>query len=383
MSRDALTSNNTNQNTAKPTVLVVDDNPLIVEVLQALLRSQDYDVLVSVDGQQAWEAVRSRPVDVVICDVVMPNMGGYEFFELLRNDPEQAHIPFVFLTALDEQKQVDRGKQAGADDYLCKPFLPQQLLSVVKGKLSRSRALRELNETRLKEYRSKVIHTLSHEFRTPLVAVNSGVELLLEYGDSLDREKARNLLDAVRRGGARLEKLVTDFMVLQQIEAGIPTRLFESGACEYAVSDLMKKFMRLRQDSFQEHHANVRFNDQAVGARVLAVENHFTDCVDRLLDNALKFSDPGSVIEINLWASEQEIMLSVSDRGIGLDLTMLKEAIDLFGQLNRKKIEQQGSGLGLPIATHYARVNRGRIDFQARQGGGTVATLVLPRLSAN
>jgi two-component system sensor histidine kinase/response regulator len=384
MSRDALDKENmTNDGARSPSVLVVDDNPLIVDVVTGLLRSQNYEVMSSCNGHDAWELLRTNHVDVVICDIMMPKMGGYELYEVLRGDPQYTHIPFVFLTALDDQKEIDHGKEVGADDYLCKPFEPEELLAVVKGKLARSKGLREQSEKRFDEYRRKIIHTLSHEFRTPLVAVNSGVELLLDYQNALDSDKARHLLDAVKRGGARLEKLVGDFMTLQQIEAGMTARLFEARATECSLPKIVEGYLRLRQDAFKSQGTVLVFADHSEGAPVRIVEAHIVDCIDRLISNAVKFSGKNACVELELEfdCSERCVRLAVKDRGIGLDMSKLKEAIDVFGQINREKLEQQGGGLGLAIASKYAAINLGRLEFAPREGGGTIVTLVLPTVA--
>jgi signal transduction histidine kinase len=382
MSRDALDNENVSSGEQpRPSVLVVDDNPLIVDVVKGLLRSQNYGVLSSSDGHEAWELIQQKCVDVVICDVMMPRMGGYELYATLRADPHYMHIPFVFLTALDDQKEVGRGKEVGADDYLCKPFEPEELLAVVKGKLQRSKALREQGDKRFEEYRRKIIHTLSHEFRTPLVAVNSGVELLLEHQEALGSDKARCLLDAVRRGGARLEKLVGDFMALQQIEAGFAAKLFEARATEFGFGKLVEGMVSARQESCKAQGIALLFADHSQGARVRIVEPQIVDCVDRLISNAIKFSSGNPCVELELDSSELSLRLAVKDRGIGLDLSKIKEALDVFGQINRAKLEQQGGGLGLAIASQYASINGGRLEFDSRNGGGTTVTLVLPAAS--
>jgi len=379
MSRDGLgPAYMTVDQCKSPSILVVDDNPLIVDVVVGLLRSQNYDVLSSCDGREALDLLQRRSVDVVICDVMMPNMGGYELYDTMRANPEYAHIPFVFLTALDDQKEIDHGKEVGADDYLCKPFEPEELLAVVKGRLARSKGLRELGEKRFEAYRRRIIHTLSHEFRTPLVAVNAGVELLLEHQDVLDSDKARHLLDAVKRGGARLEKLVSDFMILQQIEAGMVTKLFETRAVDCNLSTMMQGYIKMRQETFQSQGAQVQLIDNSQGMRVRIVESQILDCIDRLVSNAVKFSNADMTVEVELSCGDSCAHIRVRDRGIGFDMSKIGEALNAFGQINREKLEQQGGGLGLAIASQYAAINGGRLEFESRDGGGTVVTLVLP-----
>ncbi len=359
-------------------ILVVDDNPLIVNVLKSLLGSAKYQVYTCNDGKQALETLQEKQIDVIICDVMMPVMDGYRLQEQVREQTELSHIPFVFLTALDEQGERARGRESGADDYLTKPFDPVDLLALVKGKIARSRSLKSQFDSRYDSFRKKIIHTLSHEFRTPLVAINTGTELLLDHQSSLDPSKAASLLEAIKRGGQRLERLVSDFMLFQQIEAGIPQRLFESRVAEMSISQIIAAVVRNRQEELNPDGFAVHYEDLSGGAKVSVYEPHIADIVSRLIANAVKFSGPKRSIDVVVIKRAEEVAIDVRDRGIGFDPKRVQEAIDVFGQIDRDRFEQQGGGMGLAIANRYAVINRGRLEFEQREGGGSVVSLVLP-----
>jgi signal transduction histidine kinase len=366
----------------QPSVLVVDDNPLIVNVVKSLLLAENYHVITSRNGQEAVDLLSQKNVDVIICDVMMPTMDGYQFHDLVRKNADYAHIPFVFLTALGDPTEVNNGKALGVDDYLVKPFDPRTLISVVKGKITRSRSVREGTEQRYDSYRRKVIHTLSHEFRTPLVAINTGTELLLDQQRNLDREKVNNLLEAIRRGGQRLERLVNDFMVFQQIEAGIAARMFETRALPLKVCDCVQQVLSADREGLAGSGFTVTFTDHSQQAEARVYEPQLHDILGRLLANCVKFSPNVKNIEVVLYTEEQEVVIEVRDRGIGMDVTRVREAIDVFGQINREKLEQQGGGLGLAIVNRYLAIAGGSLDFEPRSGGGTTVIVRLPRAGA-
>ena len=360
------------------TILVVDDNPLIVNVLKGLLSTEGYEVAACSNGQEALELLEKKPVDVIVCDVMMPRMDGYQLHEQVRRLAKFSHIPFVFLSALGDQVEVSKGKSLGADDYLVKQFDPKDLVAVIQGKVQRARTIKGAETERYDSYRKKVIHTLSHEFRTPLVAINTGTELLLEQREKLDREKACNLLEAIRRGGERLEKLVNDFMLLQQIEGGVAKRLFDTRAAVYPVQPMIERLLEGRREFFVAERCVVKLIPYSREIRVRVYEPHIHDIVDRLLNNAIKFSAADRSIEVRLQPHDNQIAIEVRDRGIGIDPAKLREALDAFGQIDRDRLEQQGSGLGLAIASRYAIINGGRLEFEQREGGGTVVSLLLP-----
>ncbi len=360
-------------------VLVVDDNPLIVQCLTSLLGNSHYQVFVSKNGEEALDLLGKKSVDVVICDVMMPKMDGFQLHELVRKRPEYSHIPFVFLTALGDEEHVQRGRETGADDYLTKPFDPRELLALVRGKITRSRSLRDQSEEKFETFRKRVIHTLSHEFRTPLVAINTGAELLLEQPESDANKKARQLLEAIQRGGRRLERLVNDFMMLQQIEAGIADRVCSSRKTLHRVSEILRVFIENSERMVNGEGGKLVFTDHTAGASVLAYDVQIHDILLRLLQNALKFSPSNKTVEIVACADRDVVTIEMRDRGIGMNLDRVHEAIDIFGQIDREKLEQQGGGLGLAIASRYANLNGGRLEFEHRKGGGTTVTIVLPR----
>lgn len=359
-------------------VLVVDDNPLIVNVLKSLLSSAGLKVYTSANGEEALECLDQKCIDVIICDVMMPRMDGYELHHKVRGKAELSHIPFLFLTALSDNVEVNRGMETGADDYLVKPFDPHELLACVRGKITRSRSLRNLSEEKYDSYRKKVIHTLSHEFRTPLVAINTGTELLLEQQGRLDEKKMHNLLEAIRRGGQRLERLVNDFMLMQQIEAGIAQKLFNTRACSRNVSEMVGQFVESRRESLAEEGFSLTWTNLCGDASVHVYEPHIHDILARFLSNAVKFSNERKEIEICAYVLELEVFIEIRDRGIGMDISRVRHAIDVFGQIDREKLEQQGGGLGLAIANRYALINNGRLEFENRKDGGTAVGLVLP-----
>jgi signal transduction histidine kinase len=184
----------------------------------------------------------------------------------------------------------------------------------------------------------------------------------------------------VRRGGLRLEKLVKDFLTLQQIEAGMTAEAFALSSAEVSVSTLLEHFIVAKASTYEKEGVVFKISDASRGARIKIVESQILDCIDRLVSNAEKFSPDNKMIEIELWTSEAEVGISVKDHGCGIDRDKIADACDVFGQIDREHNEQQGSGLGLPIVRSYVTSHEGRLEFNQRQGGGTEVVLVLPKV---
>ena len=370
-------SENISQNN-NAAVLVVDDNPLIVNVLKSLLASESYQVYVSENGEEALEVLNKKEIDVVICDVMMPQMDGYQLHEKLRANSDKSHIPFVFLTALSDHSEVTKGIETGADDYLVKPFDPRELLAVVKGKVQRSKQIKESSQEKYDNFRKRIIHTLSHEFRTPLVAINTGTELLIDQKETIDDKKIQNLLEAIRRGGQRLERLVSDFMLLQQIEAGMAQKLYDTRAKKIKLRELVEEFIEEQNERLEQEGFSLNIINQVEEVQIYVYVPQIKDILSRFISNSIKFKLKDLTIDMHIYVQENEVVFDLKDRGLGMDVKKVKEAIDIFGQIDREKLEQQGGGLGLAIASRYAAINRGHIEFEEREGGGSVVSLLLP-----
>jgi signal transduction histidine kinase len=195
------------------------------------------------------------------------------------------------------------------------------------------------------------------------------MELLLNHRESLGTDRAKRLLEAVQRGGVRLEKLVGDFMVLQQLGAGVMKSTFDSCAEPLSVEHLLQRHGDIRDEDLAGEGFVVVRTDHSGRAKILGVEAYVIDCLDRLVSNAAKFSPGRKEIEIHVRLVEGEVWFDVKDRGSGIDLSRIREAIQPFGQINRGKLE------------HYALIHGARLEFAVREDGGSIVSLVVPQSS--
>ena len=359
-------------------ILVVDDNPLIVNVLKGLLSEEDYKVHTCANGKEALELLDSEEIDLIICDVMMPYMNGYELHDSVRCRADLSHIPFVFLTALGDARDIKKGREAGADDYVVKPFDPDQLLSLVKGKVFRSKNIKELSAEKYDGYRKRVIHTLSHEFRTPLVAISTGTDLLLEQFEDLEPSKVKALLEAIQRGGQRLERLVSDFVILQQLDAGVAERTVNECSKDLQLQESIERYARLKERWFKERGYSLEVKNPEVMCVVKAFERYFHEILDRVVDNAVKFSELGSTVTVSAYCDQDNAVIEVRDQGPGIEIEKMNKSLSAFQQINREENEQQGSGLGLSIASRYTGLHGGRLEFENSPEGGAIVKIVLP-----
>ena len=366
------------------TILVVDDHDSLLLILRDFLEKAGYHVATATNGRDATTWLSSQTPDLIVSDIMMPDVDGYQFFDCVKADERLATIPFIFLTALGNGSEVRNGKSLGCDDYLVKPFSPEDLLACIEGKLiQRERTLKATHKEH-EAYQRRVINTLSHEFRTPLVAIHTGAELLLTNKDVEGLPRVRRLIEGIYRGGSRLQKLVADFMLLQQIVSGSCDRYHRSTVQNNYLSRLVEsaiaEFRRLHQETEGSPLPEIRLELTAVeNVQIRASATQLHDILQRLLGNAVKFGK-NQPVEIVTSCEDGWCNIRIRDHGAGLAAEKLREACDTFSQINREHMEQQGAGLGLTVSAYLVKLNGGRLHLANADDGGLIATLSLPQV---
>ena len=363
----------------KSSILIVEDNFIVQDSLKKLLSEFDASITCANNGAVGLELVKEKRFDIVLCDLLMPKVDGFEFCSHIKDPEYNLQVPIVVLTSLDDKDEINRVREMGVDDVLLKPFDPNALISIVKGKINRVSDIKNSIEKDLEKNKKRILHTLSHEFRTPLLSIQSTSELLLERGHRLDNTKVNKLLSSIEKGSIRLERLINDFIVLQQLEVGIHKREVEKKAQNFnlkkLVDNIVEKFKKSLEDLSK---IDIKIIDCSCGINVNIHEMYFKDTVERILDNAIKFSNEKVDVEIYLLKELNNAIIEISDRGQGIDDEKARDALKLFTQINRETGEQQGSGAGLFICSEYIKAHGGNLEIESRKGGGTTVRITLP-----
>lgn len=357
-------------------ILVVDDSQQIRCVVEEILALNGFEVTTAANGKDALNVISRLRPNIIICDVMMPEFNGFQVFNAVQRNPEWSNIPFLFLTAISDKSGIRTAKEMGCDDYIVKPFDPEELLSAIRGKLLNAHRRRISFETEMSSYRKRIIQTLSHEFRTPLVSVSTGTELLLDQFEKLSAQNVRKLLNAIKKGGLRLQELVENFIIIQQVESGKAEENFRKYRNKKDLSAIITSTL----EEMRSHYPKISFNylaaESTYGYVVDIFENHFNDVLHRLVDNGVKFSGDESPIEIKIGSDYEHVWVTVRDYGPGMPMDSLELAQQLFFQIDRDKTEQQGCGLGLSIASAYISINKGELLFHHPKDGTGLEVMV-------
>jgi signal transduction histidine kinase len=365
------------------TILVVEDDIALLEGVRDILELAGYRVLKAGHGREALQVLETQPPpDLIVSDIMMPRMNGYEFYEAVRARPEWVAIPFIFLSAMGEKSDVRAGKQLGADDYVIKPFDEEDLLVAVGAKLRRSAQLQAVQEEQTSSLKRSILTMLNHEFRTPLTLVSSYTEMLSENGANTSDAEFDQFLQGIRKGSDRLRRLIEDFIFLVELETGEAQRIYEWRRTP--ITDLRRFVERAAapyQASATARGLSIALDIPPDLPTVLADAGYLESALGHVIDNACKFSQRG-VVHISAEAAEHGgapvVRIAVSDEGIGIAPDELPRIFDAFYQSNRAKMEQQGSGSGLAIVKYVVEMHGGQVEVESQAGAGSTFTFVLP-----
>jgi signal transduction histidine kinase len=358
-------------------VLVIDDEMAIREVIAVTLRKSGYDVFTATNGAEGLELARKRLPDLIICDVRMVLVDGYEVLAAIRNNPSTASIPFILATSISSVERMRQGMELGADDFLPKPFTPGQLLAAVKARLEKHVILIRQAETKLALLREHLSTALPHELRTPLNGILGYADILRKQFTDLEPREVAQMAERIYKNGKRLNRLVENFLIYAQIEivkmdyqkieqlrknrAGNTEKIVDTAVCQRAYEAERTGDLTLRL---------------CQGGVAMSAE-YFSKVVEELFDNAIRYSKKGSPLEVETEVKGDEFVLRIRDHGRGMSVEQL-HSIGAYMQFDRKVYEQQGSGLGLTVAKRLTEIHGGFLKLESEYEKGTTVTVMLP-----
>jgi len=367
------------------TILFVEDNRDLRKNAALVLEIEGYKVQVARDGREALDYLEGGLVpDLIVSDIMMPRMDGYAFFEAVRQIPSLKAVPFIFLTARGSRRDISTGRQMGADDYLVKPFDPEDFLIAVQNKLKRTADIRAQAVEGLNNARRLLIQLLSHELRTPLTYVTGGFALLAE---ELERQEAaspsddiRISLDLIQSGTLRLNRLAEQMVLYSQIISGSVAQHIAEMREEIELGDVVSDALNTLDKVVKSRQVTVQIDSAAPNRTlgVMGIKDLLVTALSEIIRNAVQYSREGASVQVVLRREDEKAVIEVIDRGLGISARDQAEIWNVLAQSNRDRNEQQGAGMGLSIARGVIEAHGGTIDLWSVEGEGTRVTIALP-----
>ena len=362
-----------------PKILIVDDEPDLLEITAAYLEMEGYKPLTALNGPAALEILNSTVPDLIISDITMPGMSGFDLFGMVRSDSKFQNTPFIFLSGHTDLQHIMMGKELGSDDYIMKPYEPEMLISTIKGKLKRSQQLNDSMSQQMESMKNQLFRLISHEMRTPLTSILGAADILAGGKETLSPEDFTEFLKMLKIGTLRLNRMVEDFLHVVKIESGQVSKEIDFHDACIAPLEIATRFASVREEIKKNKDITLNIEVQDESPYLFIHPPHFEDIVARLFDNACKFSPPGAVITIASHNENDRYVFSVADNGNGIPLDKQDRLFQKFYQVDRESQEQQGAGLGLYIAKRLAELNMCTLWCESDQGKGATFYLSIQK----
>lgn len=360
-------------------ILVIEDAMDLRHDVIEMLSLEGFEVLGAENGAEGLQLARETPPDLIVCDIMMPELDGYGVLAELRRDPKTANIPFVFLTAKTDRIDMRHGMVLGADDYLTKPFLVSELLESIRSQLRKRAELNNLAERRLEELRENIITALPHELRTPLNTVIGFSEMLMAECQRLKPDQIADWAQHIHTAALRLYRLVENYLFYVRIEsaAGDEAQIEQ---LRHSVLDDPSTIIE-----FQSVHKAQNLGRESdlvlelTPSPIRMMDRDLNKIIEELVDNAFKFSVPGTPVRVTAGPEGPVYIIRVTDSGRGMTAEQIK-IIGAYMQFDRWFYEQQGTGLGLTIARRLAEIYGGELVIDSVPDESTTITVRLQRV---
>lgn len=336
------------------TILIVDDDPAVLMGLSAIIKRNGYQVITAENGTDGFQLAMETAPDLILSDVMMPPPDGFELRRLMSLDPRLSAIPFIFLTARSDLEGKLNGLRGGADDYITKPFEPDELIARIEAVFRRARVEqargRELEkaiaEMDAESLRREILQNLHHELRTPLSNILMPLELLANNKFSDPQEQSRFIKMALSSAD-RLESLVTDLILLSSIDH---ENLNFVRQPIYVDKDMRVPVYK-RLERYKEKKLEFSFSILEQG-QITAPRREFIHAVVHLLDNAFKFSPTRGRVELVIIPESNDgATIEVKDDGPGVPSPLREKVFERYYQISQgDSREYEGMGVGLTIA---------------------------------
>ncbi len=364
----------------KFTILIIDDEPAIRLGLAATIGRYGYNVIMAVNGDDGFLKARQFLPDLIVSDVMMPDLNGFEMKQQMSADPVLASIPFIFLTARTGNEDRVSGIRGGADDYVTKPFVTEELMARIEAVLRRVETeqergreqMKQSAQTEMEKLRREVLQNFSHEVRTPLGNVMMSLDVVIN-NKFKSPEEQDEFLRIAHSSADRLETLISDIILLSDIDQNNLNFMRQTIDVEHHILTPIKR----RLARYQPKELNFVHDINMAGV-IKAPRREFAQSLVHLVDNALKFSPQRGTVTLVINPTENGgAVITVQDEGAGIPADLREKVFERFYQISQgDDREFQGLGVGLTIARAVFSGLGGTVKIlDSQQGCHVLATL--------
>ena len=360
-------------------ILIVDDVVSNVLLLKILLTNEKFQVCTASNGNMCIEMAKSEHPDLILLDVMMPDLNGFDTAVILKKDPETKEIPIIFLTALNNPSDLVKGFQVGANDFLTKPFNKEELVMRVMHQIQLVAAKRIIvrqNEElkRTISNRDKMYSVIAHDLRSPMASIRMVLNLAVNVvSKDVVGEEIFGLLDKANRESEETHDLLDNLLKWTKSQTGRLNVVYQDIDLDDIVPgvvDIFKMIAEMKKIDLKYLPADEKVTVRADNDMIKTIIRNF-------LSNAVKFTPEGKAIEVFYKREGDFVRVSVRDHGVGIAPERV-ESIFRTGETTYGTGGEEGSGLGLQLCQDFARKNGGDAQVESTLGEGSTFSFTIP-----
>ena len=358
-----------------PLVLAVDDERHNLTLLERVLRG-DFRIISVTNAQAALDTLVQAPFDLILLDIMMPEVNGLETLRAIRSNPKTAEIPIILISALSDGQSIAQGLEAGANDYITKPIDMDVTLARVRTQLALKKLQDERNQTiselrAAQEMKDRLLRMASHDLKGPLMNIRMASTLMEPAADCIP--DGSSLLGAIESSLDMMQNVIKDFLDTAALQTGALDLHFESIAAETIIDEVLGE----NQVNALRKHITLDMEDSR--GVICADSARFRQALGNLVSNAIKYSPPQSTVTVWTECDDSTVTIYVADEGSGIPISEQDKLFTQFGKLSPRPTGGESStGLGLWIVKHLVTLQRGRVGYLSPRDGGSIFWIQMP-----
>lgn len=361
-------------------ILVIEDEPVIQQTLETFLDASAYVFEIADCGEKALALLETCRPELILCDIMMPGMTGYQVCETLKARAELREIPLIFLTALHTPEQLLKGFQVGAVDYITKPFYFPELEVRIKTHLELYRGQRKLADYAhrlevLNQEKDQFLGIVAHDLKNPLSTILLRAQMAQMKASNLTPEKLHDSMEFICADAQRMLKIVSNLLEINRLEMGKIDVHIEA----LDLKAVLRSLIAVWQEKAQVKNIAIVAEWDETPIRIQTDKHLLFQILENLLSNALKYSPYDASVWLEILINETECCIQFRDQGPGLSPEDQGKLFQKFSRLSSRPTGGESSnGLGLSIVKYLAEQLQGRVSCQSQLGQGSCFSLHLP-----
>jgi signal transduction histidine kinase len=360
-------------------ILCIEDDPQMRLIIRMALEGAGYEIEEAADGKQGLDRAMETAPDLILCDINMPGMNGFETLEELRKHKSTSYIPFIFMTGESPRIYLRKGMNLGANDFIMKPIDMEDLIKAVQIRLQEVDRNKEETQKAVADLSESITRALPHELRTPMTGILGLAELLKVQANEMTPSDVKDLAELLFISAVRMNQTLEKFWIHTQCLL-LPNDTAKLSASRQTGTKNVDLIIRRVAEELALSHK--RSTDLILNIAPLSVaisERYFEQVVSQIIENAFKFSADRTSVSISTAVKNTLGLILVKDHGRGMSEDQIQK-IHAFMQFDRERHEQQGLGLGLMIAKRLLKIHDGKLEITSELGQGTTVAITLPLL---